>query len=138
MSLQELAAVIGITEVALRSVSALYEFLKDLQDAPLEIERIKAEASTLERTLQYLSSLDAAYIELRDLSQRTGLAVAVNRCGDACHRLLQDLYRWTPNSKHTTISRIQFRLHKRTIENVKAEISATKQTTILALGVAQM
>jgi hypothetical protein len=136
--LQEIAAVIGLTEVACRAISSLYDFIKDLQNAPLEIERIKAETATLDRTLRYLSSLDTAHLELGDISQRTGLALAVNRCGDACDRLLRDLYRWTSNSKYTTLSRVQFRLHKSEIANVNSEISAAKQTTILALGVAQL
>lgn len=136
--LQELAAVIGIAEVAFRAISSLYDFVKDLQDVPLEIERIKAETSTLDQTLRYLSSLDATHIELCEISERTGLARAVNRCGAACDRLLRDLYRWTTNSRRNTISKIQFRLHRRAFQQVISEIDAAKQTTILALGVAQM
>ena len=135
--LQELAAIIG-TEFALRSISKLYAFVAELRIAPAEIERIQTETFILDQTLRYLSSLDRAHLELRELSQSTDLALAVNRCGSSCDRLLYDLYRWTTTTRNTSLLRLRFRLHRRAINKVLVEIGTAKQTTIPALGVAQM
>ncbi len=133
--IQEIAAIIGLTEVAFRSISSLYDFIEDLRHATVELERIKAETSSLIETLLILSSRVDADTELQALSRQVGLAKAVYRCDQACDKLLRELSRWASGS---TLARVQFRVHKRSVDSVISEIAATKQTTILTLGITQL
>ena len=133
--LQEIAAIVGLTEVAFRSIYSLYDFIEDLRHAPVELERIKAETSSLIETLLILSSHVDADTELQALSRQVGFAKAASRCDQACDKLLKELSRWASG---TTLARVQFRVHKKSVDSVISEIVATKRTTILTLGITQL
>ena len=136
--LQEIAAILGIAETGFRAISRLYEFVMDLQHAPLEIENIRLETSMLQRTLSVLSSLAEEDVDVHRFARRIGLPCAVDRCGHACDRLYMDLTRWTQRGKHSWVARVQFRLHKKAIEGVMNDINVAKQTTILTVVVTQL
>lgn len=58
--LEVAAAVVGITGVAIRSILITYSFLKDMQEAPEAVARLRQESTTVVRSLQGLESLKSA------------------------------------------------------------------------------
>lgn len=136
--LQELAAVVGIAEVGCRSISMLYAFLKDLREVPREVENIRIETSTLDQILSTLSRLASTNNDVLSFMDRVGLVQAVNRCGVACDRLRGCLPDPGQYESRRWLSRIQFRMHKKTLDATAAEISVAKQTAILSIVVTQL
>lgn len=75
--LQELAAIVGITEATFRSISFLYNFLKGLQHAPREIETLRDEAASLNQTLYtLLKAVAVADIDILTRARDIGLPKA--------------------------------------------------------------
>lgn len=136
--LQEVAAIIGIAELSLRSISALYDLVGELKTVPQEIARIQNESSTLTQSLLALEHIIADNGEAKAIVQRIGLPTAIRNCGEACERLRDDIVRWTSSGGHSVRSKLQFRLHKKTIHNTLAQISFAKQTTILCVTITQL
>lgn len=104
------AATIGITEAALSSISHLRGFISSLAEAKEDVQDI---ASTLEAIQGPLSALEqikisdsATYAEAKSDLEKTGLAEAVNGCGQACANFSKKLRKWT---KHSSDSRLSLR-----------------------------
>lgn len=136
--IQEVAAILGMAEVGLRSISCLYNLVKGLQNVPVEIETIRVEILTLDRTLSMLASLTRTNDDLLQCADRVGLPDAVNRCGRACDRLRMELDSCAHYGKHSMFTRLQFRVHRKSIECVLADINIAKQTTTLTVVVTQL
>lgn len=49
--LETVAAAVGITDVALRGVVTLYNFVRDLEGVPEEVQNMRREVTALERIL---------------------------------------------------------------------------------------
>ena len=136
--LQEVAAIVGIAEVSFRSILSLYEFVRELKHVPKEIERLRSEMSILTRSLSALSSFLVADSDAQSICQKIGLQEAIARCSEACRSLQEDLERWILPGGRTLRTKIQFRLHRKAIDAVLAQISFAKQTTILSVVVTQL
>ncbi|KAH8676433.1 hypothetical protein BGZ60DRAFT_562108 [Tricladium varicosporioides] len=136
--LQEVAAIIGVAEVAFRSISSLYDFFRNLKHVPKEIEAISRETRALQQCLSDLGFLLHADKETHAAVRRTGLPQAITNCGEACTKLRGLLYKWTATSKYNLLARIQFQWDRRLIDNVISEIGNAKQTAILSVVITQM
>lgn len=137
--LQEIAAIIGITEAAFRSISSLYNFVKDLQNAPREIQILREETACLNQSLfTLLKAYSSADIDIQAIASDIGLPNAIHRCGKACAELQRKLHVWTQSVLDTWLAKLQFRRHKKDIRSVVAEIDAAKQTTILTVVITQL
>ena len=136
--LQEIAAIVGIAELSIRSISSLYEFVSSLKHVPKELRRLQSEISTLVQSFSALDYLDSADSETKAIVQRVGLPAAIASCGGACQALQQDLLKWTKAGQQSLTSRIQVRLHKKAIESLLAHIDFAKQTTILCVVITQL
>ena len=137
--LQELAAIIGITEAAFRSISSLYSFVKDLQNAPREIQTLRDETSSLNQSLlTLLKAVSRADIDVQTIAGDIGLPNAIHRCGKACVQLQSQLHAWTQSGPDALLARLQFRRHKKDIQSVVTEINAAKQTAILTVVITQL
>ena len=138
-ALQEVGAVFGLAELAFRSISSLYEFLSSLKNCPKEVEKIRKEIETLFSSLIALKALITASPEtLGTVLSRSGLEDAINDCGEACVKTHEALADWTKAGSEAIASRLRIRWHRESILGLISDISRTKQTTILAISVAQL
>lgn len=131
---QEVAAAIGVAEVALRSILKVYEFLCDLHDAPATIVRLSNELSELTGCFTALSSrpLDRTAREaLADLN----LSQIISRCGTTCTKLQADLSHWAKSGQEHLYTRLRFRLNRSRIQGVTEQITVAKQTLTLAVTI---
>ena len=135
---QEIAAIIGIAELSFRSISSLYDFVSGLKYVPKELERIQSETSILVQSLSALEFLSSADSDTHAIVERVGLPRAVANCGDACQTLHNALAKWNKPGQRSVASKVQYRLHRKTIDAVLAQISFAKQTTILCVVITQL
>jgi len=125
--ISELAAIIGVADVGFRCISRLYDFLRDLESVPTEIEAIRRETYSLQHCLSELSYLKHVSDDLRQVVGNTCLPQLILGCGVACEKLQQHLTRWSVN-KSNFRSRIGFRWDRKVIDAVMSEIGSVKQT----------
>jgi hypothetical protein len=136
--LQEVSALIGVAEVAFRSISSLYGFVKDLKNVPVEFEGLQQETAILQQCLSELRLLDGADEETRQTLKRIGLPQAVTHCGSACARLEKDLCKWTSYPTTSLRFKIHFKWKKKEIEGTITKIGLAKQTAILTVVITQL
>ncbi|KAI7385772.1 hypothetical protein KC336_g17903, partial [Hortaea werneckii] len=135
--LEVAAAVVGITDVAIRSILISYDFLKDIQEAPEAIARLRRETNAVVQSLQSLKFLNSADGKVQELVKQVGLAEAVNQCGDSCDGLNKNLAKWT-SSGDGLISKLQVVRHKAQVEKCCQQICTAKGTVVLAVSVASL
>ncbi|KAI7075495.1 hypothetical protein KC352_g42056, partial [Hortaea werneckii] len=132
--LEVAAAVVGITDVAIRSILLSYDLLKDIQEAPEAVARLRQEIATVVQSLHSLGCLKSANREVQELVKQVGLAEAVNQCGASCDGLNKNLARWT-SSGDGVVSKLQMVRHKAQVEKCCQQIRTAKGTVILAVSV---
>ncbi|KAK3617419.1 hypothetical protein LTR56_025289 [Elasticomyces elasticus] len=132
----EIAAAIGVAELALRSISRIYEFVRYLKDVPESVARLSVELSELNSCLSELVSLETSARPTRAVIQRLELSATVSRCGETCSCLEVQLRKWTQGGRETLVSRLRVRLNKTQIETAIQSITSTKETIILAVSIA--
>ncbi|RMY97434.1 hypothetical protein D0862_08073 [Hortaea werneckii] len=130
--LEVAAAVIGITEVAIRSILVSYDFLKDIQEAPEAVARLRQETTAVVQSLQSLEFLKRANGQVQELVKQVGLAEAVNQCGASCDGLNKGLAKWT-SSGDGLVSKLQMVRHKSQVEKCCQQIRTAKGTVVLSL-----
>ena len=99
---------LGITGFALSSIDHLRDLIGSLADAKEVVQDI---ASTLEAIQRPLTSLEqltiadhATHAEAKSDLENTGVAEAVNRCGQACADFTRRLQQWTKHSNNSKLS----------------------------------
>ncbi|KAI7286343.1 hypothetical protein KC345_g1282 [Hortaea werneckii] len=135
--LEVAAAVVGITDVAIRSVLKSYDLLKDIQEAPKTVARLREETTAVEQSLQSLKFLNSADRKVQELVKQVGLAEAVNQCGASCDGLNKNLAKWT-SSGEGLVSKLQMVRHKAQVEKCCQQIRTAKGTVVLAVSVASL
>ena len=135
--LEVVAAVVGITDVAIRSILISYDFLKDIQEAPEAVARLRQETTAVVQSLQSLKFLDSADGKVQELVKQVGLAEAVNQCGVSCDGLNKNLAKWTSSGDDLVI-KLQMVRHKGQVEKCRQQIRTAKGTVVLAVSVASL
>lgn len=135
--LEVAAAVVGITDVAIRSILISYDFLKDIQEAPEAVARLRQETTAVVQSLQSLKFLDSADGKVQELVKQVGLAEAVNQCGVSCDGLNKNLAKWTSSGDDLVI-KLQMVRHKGQVEKCRQQIRTAKGTVVLAVSVASL
>lgn len=104
------AATIGITTFALASIKQIRDTINDvaevkevIEDISTDLTGILAPLDSLRELLDPESNISAA--AKADL-EKTGVADAVNKCGDLCNDFMKRLEKWT---KHSSGSKLSFR-----------------------------
>jgi hypothetical protein len=136
--LETVAAVIGITDVAIKGIAGLCDFISDLRDAPQRVQTIQQQVSALTQSLQGLQFLNDASEDVKKEVKTIGLPTSVNECGAACHALRQDLERWTKSGADKLSSRVDVLWHRKKIDHYLARIRTTTGTIIVAISVANL
>lgn len=102
------AGAIGITGSAVTSIVQLHNLIDSLSEAQDVVTDIASSLTNIERPLaalkQLSSSGEATSIAVKDDLKKTGVAEAVNRCGDACDEFSKNLTKWTKHSSTTKLS----------------------------------
>jgi hypothetical protein len=133
--LEAAAAVIGITDVALRSVKGLYDFFQDLQDACESLPQIWSEISYLQTNLSSLEFLAKAGEDTLKDVKATGITQGINECGSACDKFTRQLTRWTKDGVDGLIGKLKFKLHSAQIEKNRARLWVTARMLDMTVGI---
>jgi hypothetical protein len=136
--LEIVATVIGITEVAIKGITGLCDFIGDMRDAPKRVQMIQQQVSALTQSLQELKFLNDASEDVKNEVKTTGLPTSVNECGAACDALRQDLERWTKSGADKLSSRLDVLRHRKKIDHYLARIRTATGTIIVAINVANL
>ncbi|KAK4892387.1 hypothetical protein LTR27_009043 [Elasticomyces elasticus] len=135
--LEVIAAVVGISDVAIRSIFATYDFLKDVHEAPGAIKQVRVEAAAVINALPGLDFLKNSNAEVQDLVKRVSLAEAVDQCGASCAGLNKDLEKWT-KSGDGLVGKLKFVRHKAQVEKCCTQLHRAKGTITLAVSIASL
>ena len=132
------AAAIGVAELTLRSISRVYEFTKEIKDAPEQVARLSSELYQLTNCLSELALLAVEGSPARPVIQRRSLAEPLQKCGDTCSKLEASLRKWTEGGSGTAASRLRVRMNKSHIESAVKEIDSTKARLHFAVTIAHL
>ncbi|EED13640.1 conserved hypothetical protein [Talaromyces stipitatus ATCC 10500] len=99
---------IGITEAAISSIHHLCDLIGSLADAKETVQDIAIMLEGVQRPLAALEELQipnqAMYTEAKSDLEKTGIAEAVNKCGQACADFTKKFQQWTKHSSNTHLS----------------------------------
>jgi hypothetical protein len=102
------ASAIGITGFATTSILQLHNLIDSLSEAQDVVTDVASSLANIERPLAALEQLsisdEAASIATKEALKKTGVAEAVNKCGDACTKFSKNLTKWTKHSSTTKLS----------------------------------
>jgi hypothetical protein len=133
--LEAAAAIIGITEVALRGIKGLYDFFQDLQNAREELPQIWVEVSYLQNNLSSLEFLSKADEDTLKEVRAIGITQGMNDCGSACDKFIRQLTRWSKDGVESFIGKLKLKLHSAQIEKNRARLWATARMLDMAVGI---
>jgi hypothetical protein len=139
------AATIGITAFALTSIRQLRDTINDVAevkevigDVSTDLTGILAPLDSLRELLAPNSNISAA--AKADL-EKTGVAGAVNECGDRCNDFAKRLEKWT---KHSSGSKLSFRdrltvsVNKDKIHTLRVSLQSCQFRLISAVQTTQL
>jgi hypothetical protein len=78
--LEQIAAIVGLTDFGLRSVSLVYNAIKDLKNVPEEIEDIRVEIEILQQCLIQFQIQTADSDHVATVVERFGLPTVLRHC----------------------------------------------------------
>jgi hypothetical protein len=140
------AATIGITTLAITSIKQLHEVINDVA----EVKKVIHDVSTsLTAILIPLDSLRKLHVPDSSISaavkadlERTGVANAVNKCGDLCDDFAKRLKKWT---KHSSASKLSLRdrltvgsWNKEKIRTLRISVQACQSTVQFGVQTTQL
>lgn len=104
------AGTVGITTFALTSIIQLRTLIDSLSEAEDVIPDISPSLTNIQRPLAALEQLiisdEAVSVAAKEDLEKTGIAEAVNKCGDACDAFNKNLTKWT---RHSSTSKLSLR-----------------------------
>jgi Fungal N-terminal domain of STAND proteins len=133
--LEVAAAVIGITDFALRGIKGLYDLFRDLQDAREKLPHIWNEVSYLQNNLSSLEFLSKADEDTLKEVKATGITQGMNDCGSACDKFVRQLTRWTKGGVDSFIGKLKFKLHSAQVEKTMTRLWATARMLDMTVGI---
>jgi hypothetical protein len=131
-----IAAAIGVADFGLRAISRVYEFIRDMKDAPETVTHLLEELLALKSCMSVLASLKITGSTVQPALHDLQISATVNKCGYACSTLEESLRKWTHGGRKTFVSRLRVRINKSQIESAILSISSTKDTINLAVTIA--
>jgi hypothetical protein len=101
---------LGITQFALSSIGNLRDLINGLDEAKDVIQDVASDLEAIQLPLSALKNLqisdDKTYVAAKEDLENTGVAEAVNKCGQACADFSKKLEQWT---KHSTTTKLSLR-----------------------------
>ena len=137
---------LGITEFALSSISELRNVINGLAEAKEALQDIASNLDAVQRPLDALGELkisdSAIYATAKRDLEKTGVAEAVNNCGQACADFTKKLKQLT---KHSSSSKVSFRdrlsvgvWHKEKIRTLRTHVQTCQSIVQFAVESAQL
>lgn len=101
---------LGITQFAISSIGNLREFINGLDEAKDVLHDVTSDLEAIQLPLSALENLqisdDKTYLVAKEDLENTGVAEAVNKCGQTCADFTKRLEQWT---KHSTTTKLSLR-----------------------------
>ncbi|KAL5370840.1 hypothetical protein DPSP01_014638 [Paraphaeosphaeria sporulosa] len=102
------AGAVGITDFALSSIDQLRKTISSLTEAQDVVQDINSNLEAIQRPLTALQELKfpdgPSCTAAKEDLKKTGVAEAVNKCGQACADFNEKLSKWTKHSTNTKLS----------------------------------
>lgn len=137
---------IGITGFAVSSIVQLRDFINGLAEAKEVVQDIASNLEAVQRPLAALEELkisdSATYTAAKEDLEKTGVAEAVNKCGQACADFTKNLQQWTKHSSSTKLS-LRDRLsvsiwNKERIRTFRTRVESCRATVEFAITSTQL
>lgn len=138
--------VIGITEFAFSSINNLRSLIDGIKEATDVLEDVTSNLEAIQLPLSALENLQIpdskTYDETKKDLEKTGVAEAVNNCGQACADFTKKLEQWT---KHSSTAKLSLRdrlsvglWNKEKIQTFRTRVSSCRAIVQFAIGSAQL
>ncbi|KAI4620644.1 uncharacterized protein J4E87_006969 [Alternaria ethzedia] len=131
----EAAAIIGITDVAVKSIKGLYEFLRAIKDAPRDIVLIRVDVQGLQAKLSDLEFLSKADARTVDEVKETGIAKVINDCGTQCDEFEKLVGKWIKHDDKSWRDKLRVALNQSRIQKYKAVLWSAARELDSAVGI---
>lgn len=99
---------VGITGFAINSILQLHGLINGLVEAKDVVQDVAANLESIEQSLAALEQLtitnEAISTAAKEDLKKTGVAEAVNKCGNACDEFAKNLKKWTKHSNTAKFS----------------------------------
>jgi hypothetical protein len=130
-------AIIGVGDVAVRSILSFIDYLQQLHDAPEEVQKARHEIEAVVKNANGLDFLQNDSQPVKDKVLEIGLKEVVEDCGTACAELEKDLKERTKKGGVSgLVSKMKVTRHKAKFGTYTARIASTRSTVILAVTTA--
>ncbi|KAF7521785.1 hypothetical protein PCG10_007882 [Penicillium crustosum] len=138
--------VLGITEFAFSSINNLRSLIDGLNEAKDMLQDVTSDLEAIQLPLSALENLQISdsttYDETKKDLEKTGVAEAVNNCGQACAEFTKKLEQWTKHSSTTKLSlrdRLSVGLwNKEKIQTFRTRVSSCRAIVQFAIGSTQL
>lgn len=137
---------LGIAEFALASISHLRDLVNGLEEANEAIQDVIFDLEAIQRSLSALKNLrisdNTTFVEAKEDLEKTGVAEAVNKCGQACADFSKKLEHWTRHSSTTKLS-LRDRLtvglwNKEKMQTIRMQVHSCQATVHFAIDSANL
>jgi hypothetical protein len=140
------AAAIGITQFALSQIIQLHDTIDKLHAVKEELRDIHMDLGAIRFPLRALEDIvienESGSRAAKEDLEKTGIAKAVNQCGDACKDFDKSLRKWTNHSTDTRLSardRLVVGLwRKEKIATFRSRVKSCRETVHFAVASAQL
>lgn len=140
------ASIVAIATLAYASSKALYEIIKDIQDAPKSFLDLNADLEALQAVLNSLKAelegngRDAGLSDTQQSCLRE-LGPSLQGCSDACDQFkskLVDIMSHTREGHSSFRDRVKLQFHDKEIAAFRFRLASYKSTLSVALGFASL
>jgi uncharacterized protein YoxC len=137
---------LGITQFAISSISNLRNLVNNLDEAEDVFQDVTSDLEAIQLPLSALENLqisdDKTYTAAKGDLESTGVAEAVNKCGQTCAEFSKKLEKWTRHSSTTKLSlrdRMSVGLwNKENIRTFRTQVHSCKAIVQFAINSAQL
>ncbi|KAI4909835.1 hypothetical protein J4E85_011512 [Alternaria conjuncta] len=131
----EAAAIVGITDVAVKSIRGLYDFLRAINDAPGDIALLRVHVKYIKDKLSDLEFLSGADARTVDEIKETGIATVINDCGTQCDEFEKLVGTWIKHDEKSWRDKIRVALNQSRIQKYKAVLWSAARELDSAVGI---
>jgi hypothetical protein len=134
---------LGITDFAISSIGKLHELINSLAESKDLVQDIAANLEAVQRPLAALAEIKisdkGAYNAATEDLKKTGVAEAVNQCGQACAKFAEKLEQWTSHSKFSLRDRFSVGIwNKERIRTLRTRVQSCQVIVQLAIESTQL
>ena len=131
----EASAIIGIADVALKSIKSLYDLLQAIEDAPELIARVRIDVRDIQAKLKDLEFLSEA--DPRTVAEigKTNIAKVIDDCGVQCDLFEKLLGKWIKHTEKSLRDRVRVALNQARIQKYRTVLWSAARELDSAVGI---